>query len=147
MRSSNRGLLGLSAIGGIIGLTLVLAVGGWLFQQRRNLERVTAQRDQAIAQRDQAAVARDRAIAVAKENAATITRLQEEQELINQALNTLSSAREATRERTITREVIIRDQASVPANAAQTAPVISAIIEEVQAERLRRRGNGTQVNR
>jgi hypothetical protein len=135
----NRGILGLGAIGAIIGLTLVMAAGGWLYQQKRNLEKVTRERDQAIAQRDLTAGERDKAIAVAKENAVTITRLEEEKELVNTALNALSSARESSRASAGTREVIIRGQAAAPSSSARTAPVIGAVIEEVQVDRDRRR--------
>jgi len=132
----------LSLIGGIRGIAviaLLLALGGWAFTQKRHVEQAELARDQAIAQRDQAAVERDKAIAAAQVNDATIKRLEQEKKDINDALNTLASAKETNRENTVTREVIIQNQANVPANSAQAAPVLGSIIAEVQADRVRRR--------
>lgn len=131
-----------SLIGGIKGvgiILLVIALGGWAWTQKRNVEKAELARDQAIAQRDMAGIERDKAIAAAQINDATIKRLEQEKDDINKALNSLASAKETNRTNTVTREVIIQNQATVPANAAQTAPVLSAIIAEVQNDRVRRR--------
>jgi FtsZ-interacting cell division protein ZipA len=133
----------LNLIGGIKGIAVILlivAVGAWAFTQKRNVEKAELARDQAIAERDQAAVQRDKAIEAARVNEQTIARLEQEKELANFALNTLQQARDSNRTNTVTREVIIQNQASVPANAAQAAPVLGSIIEEIQADRNRRRG-------
>jgi len=133
----------LSLIGGIKGIAtiaLLLALGGWAFMQKRNVEQANLARDQAIAQRDQAAVERDKAIAAAQASAVTVKRLEQEKKDINDALNKLAAAKQQNAQNTVTREVIIQQQATVPANSAQAAPVIGAIISAVQDDRVRRRG-------
>jgi hypothetical protein len=65
--------------------------------------------------------------------------LEQEKKDANDALNTLALAKETNRTNTVTREIIIQNQASVPANSAQTAPVVKDIIEAVQRDRDRRR--------
>lgn len=133
----------LSLIGGIRGIVvilLIIAVGGWAFTQKRAVEKAELARDQAITQRDMAGIERDKAIAVARENEETIGRLEQEKADINLALNTLAAAKETNRTNTVTREVIIQNQAAVPANAAVSAPVLRSIITEVQNDRVRRRG-------
>ena len=104
------------------------------------MERAELARDQAIAQRDLAGVERDKAISAANASNETVLRLEQDKRDINLALNTLAAAQSANRENTVTREVIIQSQANVPANAAQAAPVLGAIIAEVQNDRVRRRG-------
>ena len=133
----------LSLIGGVKGLVviaLLLALGSWAAVQKINLNKAEAARDTAIAQRDEAAVARDKAIAAAKANEATITRLQQEKELTNQALNTLQAAKNTNKANTGARETIILSGAGLPANSAVAAPVLGAIVSEVQADRYSRRG-------
>ena len=130
-------------IGGFKGvaiIALIVALGGWIGVQKFNLSRAETARDQAIAERDMAAQQRDKAIAAAKVNEDTIKNLQQERDLANQALNSLQSARNTARTNTVNRETIIQSQAGVPANQAITAPVIGAIIADVQTDRLRRRG-------
>lgn len=136
------GIPGISSVGmtGIIAAIGIAAIGGWAWIQKRNVERAELARDQAIAQRDQAAVERDKAIEAARVNEQTIVSLQQEKELINQALNTLQTQREAIRTNTVTREVIIQRQATTAASTATTAPVIGDIIVAVQEDRIRRRG-------
>lgn len=129
----------IGGIKGIIGIALVIALGGWVWTQKQNVKEAYLARDQAIAQRDIVASERDKAIGAAQANDATIKRLEQEKEDINNALNTLALARETNRTNTVTREVIIQNQASVPANAARAAPVLGAIIKEVQNDRVRRR--------
>lgn len=129
----------IGGIKGIIGIALVIALGGWVWTQKQNVKEAYLARDQAIAQRDIVASERDKAIGAAQANDATIKRLEQEKEDINDALNTLALARETNRTNTVTREVIIQNQASVPANAARAAPVLGAIIKEVQNDRVRRR--------
>ena len=132
----------LSLIGGIKGIAVILlivAVGGWAFTQKRNVEKANLARDQAIVQRDMAGQERDKAIAAARTNAETVTRLEQEKSDINQALNSLAQAKESNRTNTVTREVIIQSGAAVPANAAKAAPILGAIITEVQNDRVRRR--------
>lgn len=130
-------------IGGFKGvaiIALIIALGGWIGVQKFNLSKAETARDQAIAERDMAATQRDKAIEAAKVNEKTIANLQQERDLANQALNTLQSARTTNRTNTVTREVIIQNQAGVPANQAIGAPVLGAIISEVQVDRQRRRG-------
>lgn len=132
----------LSFIGGIKGVAIIIllvALGGWAFTQKRNVEKAELARDQAIAQRDMAGIERDKAINAARVNADTITRLEQEKRDINEALNSLAQAKEKNATNTVTREVIIQNQASVPANSAQAAPVLGSIIDEVQKDRVRRR--------
>ena len=129
----------IGGIKGIIGIALVIALGGWVWTQKQNVKEAYLARDQAIAQRDIVASERDKAIGAAQANDATIKRLEQEKEDINNALNTLALARETNRTNTVTREVIIQNQATVPANAARAAPVLGAIIKEVQNDRVRRR--------
>ena len=129
-------------IGGFKGvaiIALIVALGGWIGVQKYNLSKAETARDQAIAERDMAATQRDKAIAAAKVNEETIARLQQERDNANQALNSLQSARNTNRSNTVTREVIIQNQAGVPANQAITAPVLGAIVAEAQADRNRRR--------
>ena len=129
-------------IGGIKGIAviaLVVAVSGWAWTQKRDVERAELARDQAIAQRDTAAAQRDKAIDAARANDETVKRLGQEKRDVNGALNALASAREGNRSNTVTREVIIQGQSGVPANSAQAAPVLGAIIDEVQTDRVRRR--------
>lgn len=148
MRAKQRGILGILGIPGIssVGITgivaavAIAAIGGWGWLQKRNVERAELARDQAIAQRDQAAVERDKAIEAARINEQTIANLQQEKELINQALNDLQAQRVAIQANTVTREVIIQRQATTSASAAVTAPVIGDIIVAVQEDRVRRRG-------
>ena len=129
----------IGGIKGIIGIALVIALGGWVWTQKQNVKEAYLARDQAIAQRDIVASERDKAIGAAQANDATIKRLEQEKEDINDALNNLALARETNRTNTVTREVIIQNQATVPANAARAAPVLGAIIKEVQNDRVRRR--------
>lgn len=129
----------LGGIKGIGMILLIIAIGGWAFTQKRNVTKAELARDQAIVQRDMAGIERDKAITAARTNAETVTRLEQEKKDINDALNKLALAKEANRTNTVTREVIIQNQASVPANAAQAAPVLGAIIDEVQRDRTRRR--------
>ena len=133
----------LSLIGGVKGIVIIallLGLGSYVALQKYNLGKAETARDAAIVQRDQAGVERDKAIAAAKVNEATISRLQQEKDLVNQALNSLQAARDTNRTNTVTREVIIQNQAAVPGNAAIAAPVLGSIIEELQADRNRRRG-------
>jgi hypothetical protein len=132
-----------SFIGGIKGIVVILivaALAGWIWNQKNNLEELKLQRDTAVAQRDIVVGERDKAIAAARENDITIRRLEAEREAVNSALNTLATAVANNRENTVTREVIIQNQASVPANAARAAPVLGAIVSAIQADRVRRRG-------
>jgi hypothetical protein len=138
------GLIG--GIKGVIIIALVLALGGWAASLKYNASKAIAERDAAIVQRDNAGIQRDKAIAAAKANEETITRLQQEKELTNQALNTLQTAKDTNRTNTVTREVIIQQQAAAPANAAIAAPVLGAIIEAVQSDRDRRRGIPRKTN-
>jgi len=131
------GLIG--GLKGIAVIALILLVGGWAFTQKRAVEKAELARDQAIVQRDMAGQQRDKAIAAAQLSDATITRLEQEKKDINDALNTLALAKETNRTNTVTREVIIQNQATVPANSAQAAPVLGSIIAEVQRDRVRRR--------
>lgn len=129
-------------IGGIKGIAIIIAfiaLGGYVWTQKQNVEKAELARDQAIAMRDQVAIQRDKAIGAAQANDLTIQRLEEEKKSINDALNTLAQAKETNRTNTVTREVIIQNQANVPANAAVVAPVLSSIITEVQNDRVRRR--------
>lgn len=132
-----------SFIGGIKGIVVILivaALAGWIWNQKNNLEELKLQRDTAVAQRDIVVGERDKAIAAARENDLTIKGLEAEREATNVALNTLANAVANNRENTVTREVIIQNQASVPANAARAAPVLGAIVSAIQADRVRRRG-------
>lgn len=132
-----------SFIGGIKGIVVILivaALAGWIWNQKNNLEELKLQRDTAVAQRDIVVGERDKAIAAARENDITIRGLEAEREAVNSALNTLATAVANNRENTVTREVIIQNQASVPANAARAAPVLGAIVSAIQADRVRRRG-------
>lgn len=133
----------LSLIGGIRGivfLALVLLLGGWAATLKHNADKAYAARDAAIVQRDNAAVQLERSIAAAKKNEETIARLTEEKELANEALNNLQAARVSNKTNTVTRQVVIRNQAAVPANSAVAAPVLGSIVDEVQKDRVRRRG-------
>lgn len=129
----------LGGIKGIALIVLVLAVGGWVWNQKNNLDKAILERDTAIAQRDMVAVERDKAIAAARTNAETIARLEEDKRNVNEALNNLARARETNAQNTVTREVIIQNQATVPANASRAAPVLGAIVSEIQTDRDRRR--------
>ena len=129
-------------IGGIKGIAIILlivALGGYVYVQKRNVEKAELARDQAIAQRDSVAVERDKAIAAAKTNADTIDRLQEEKADINTALNNLAAAQVVNRNTTVKRQTTINSQASVPANAAQVAPTVGDTIDDIQRARLARR--------
>lgn len=131
-----------SLIGGIKGIViilLVIALGGYVWTQKQNADEAIAARDVAIKQRDDVIVERDKAVLAAKTNAETVTRLEEEKRDINQALNSLAQARETNRGNTVTREVIIQNQATVPVNSRQASPVLVTIIEAVQNDRVRRR--------
>lgn len=133
----------LSLIGGIRGivfLALVLLLAGWAATLKHNADKAYAARDAAIVQRDNAAVQLERSIAAAKKNEETIARLTEEKELANEALNNLQAARVSNKTNTVTRQVVIRNQAAVPANSAVAAPVLGSIVDEVQKDRVRRRG-------
>lgn len=131
-----------SLIGGIKGIGIILLVivlGGYVWTQKRNADEAIAARDVAIQQRDSVVAERDKAIAAAKTSDETVKRLEQEKDDINQALNSLAQAKEINRGNTITREVIIQSQATVAANSAQAAPVLGAIVEAVQNDRVRRR--------
>ncbi len=130
-------------IGGIKGIAIILlivALGGWAYYQKTKLDDAIAAKDTAISQAQGIAAERDKAIAAARTNAETISRLEQDKADINLALNTLASAKESNRKNTVTREVIIQNQSTVPANAATVAPVIGTIINEIQLDRVRRRG-------
>lgn len=134
----------LSLIGGIKGIiviVLIFALGGYIFIQKRNVTAAETARDLAVEQRNSVALERDKAIIAAKENKDTIDRLEMEKEFANKAIIALQTAKETNRVNTITREIIIKNQASAPANAAQAAPVLGDIISEIQADRVRRRSN------
>jgi hypothetical protein len=131
------GLIG--GIKGVIIIALVLALGGWAASLKYNTSKAIAQRDAAIVQRDEAGVQRDKAISAAKANEETIAKLQQEKEFTNQALNDLQSAKNTNRSNTVTREVIIQNQAGLPANGALAAPILGAIVDAVQIDRERRR--------
>lgn len=133
----------LEIIGGIKGIIVIIvfvAVGAWAYTQKRNYDKAILERDTAISQRDTAGAERDKAILAAKTNADTIARLEQDKLDINFALNKLAEAKETSRKNTVTREVIIQNQATIPANAAVVAPVIGTIINEIQNDRVRRRG-------
>lgn len=129
-------------IGGIKGVALIaltIALAGWAWNMKRDVEQAELARDQAIAQRDAAGIQRDKAIAAAKTNDETVKRLEDEKRDINSALNALAEAREGNRSNTVTREIIIQEQSGVAANSAVAAPVLGTIIAEVQDDRVRRR--------
>ena len=129
-------------IGGIKGIAIILliaALGGYVYVQKRNVEKAELARDQAIAQRDSVVVERDKAIAAARTNADTIDRLQEEKADINTALNNLAAAQVANRNTTVKRQTTINSQAAVPANAAQVAPTVGDTIDDIQQSRAARR--------
>lgn len=133
----------LEIIGGIKGIIVIIVfvvVGAWAYTQKRNYDKAILERDAAISQRNTAGEERDKAILAAKTNADTIARLEQDKLDINFALNKLAEAKETSRKNTVTREVIIQNQATVPANAAIVAPVIGTIINEIQNDRVRRRG-------
>lgn len=132
----------LSLVGGIKGIVIILLVvvlGSYAYKLKHDVTVAETARDQAITQRDSAAVERDKAIAAAKTNADTIDQLQQDKADVNFALNTLASAKEKNRTNTVTREIVIQAAASDAANTAVAAPVLGAIITEVQADRDRRR--------
>jgi type II secretory pathway pseudopilin PulG len=140
-----RGIFGLSMIPMIIIGIVLAAAAGWLYNQNRKIKNAELARDQAIVQRDQTAVERDKAISVARENERTVLALQEEQKLINKALNDLAAAKTEIQERTVTREVVIQGQAGTASSTAVTAPVIAATISSVQDDRIRRRGGTPSI--
>lgn len=131
------GLLG--GIKGIGMILLIIAIGGWAFNLKHNVTKAELARDQAIVQRDMAGAQRDKAIAAAQVTAETNVRLEQEKADINTALNNLAKAKETNRTNTVTREVVIQNQSTVPANSARAAPVLVSIIKEVQGDRDRRR--------
>lgn len=131
-----------SLIGGFKGIAIILliaALGGYVYVQKRNVEKAELARDQAIAQRDSVVVERDKAIAAARTNAETIDRLQVEKDDINTALNNLAAAQVANRNTTVKRQNTINSQAAVPANAAQVAPTVGDTIDDIQQARAVRR--------
>ena len=130
-------------IGGIKGVAIIaalLAVGGWAFVQKNNVKKANLARDQAIVQRDAAGVERDKAIAVARVNAATIKQLETEKKLADDSLVALDGLYKASLKRTNTREIIIREQASNPANQVGLSPVLQATVNDILADRAARRG-------
>lgn len=132
-----------SLIGGLKGAAIIaaiIALCAWIGTQQVSLSRAQAARDTAIAQRDAAAGERDKAIETALKNETTIKELRDEKDLINTALNGLRAAQTTNRNNTVTREVVIQRESSLPANIAQAAPVLRTIISEVQVDRYRRRG-------
>ncbi|WP_407308405.1 hypothetical protein [Acinetobacter sp.] len=130
----------IGGIKGVIFLVLTVALGGWIFTQKQHIDQALLERDKAIAQRDIVVAERDKAIDAATTNDETISRLEDEKRDINFALNSLAAAKDNNRSNTVTREIIIQNQAAIAANAAQAAPVLSSIITEVQNDRTRRRG-------
>ncbi len=143
MRKQQLGLFGLSIIPMVVvGVALTAAVG-YFAVQRNHLAKANLARDQAIAERDKAAVARDIAIKAAQDNATTISNLQNDAALTNQALNTLAANQAQNRASAQSRAGIIQGQSGLPANRAVTAPVIAATISAIQVDRLARRSAGT----
>lgn len=135
----------LKLVGGIRGAILIgiILVLGGLFLWQRNAAQ-NAREDIETLKKEKVAVEveRDKAIEAARVNSETIDRLQQEKELINNALNTLAAAQNLNRTNAVTREVIIQREAALPANSAQAAPVLGTIITEIQTDRVRRRGQG-----
>jgi hypothetical protein len=128
----------IGGIKGVVAIVLIVALGGWIWNTKSNLEQAEAQRDTAIAQRDLVAAERDKAIEVARINQGTVDFLKQDKQDINAALNTLAQQRAENAQNTVTREVIIQSQAALPANSAITAPVIGDIISEIQIDKLTR---------
>lgn len=132
----------LSLIGGVKGIIIILivaALGLWAYNLKSTATKAVLERDQAITQRDAIATERDKAITAARTNAETVTKLEQEKSDVNLALNTLAAAQQVNGTNTVTREVVIQNQAAIPANSAIAAPVLSDIITEVQTDRVRRR--------
>jgi hypothetical protein len=132
----------LSLIGGVKGIIIILIVGAlglWAYNLKSTASKAVLERDQAITQRDAIATERDKAITAARTNAETVTKLEQEKSDTNLALNTLAAAQQVNSQNTITREVIIQNQSSVAANSAVAAPVLGAIVTEIQKDRVRRR--------
>lgn len=135
-------------IGGVKGaiiIALVVALGTWVAVKKhrmdKELETAIEERDKAVAAAAQTAAERDKAIEAARVNSETINRLNEEKALINQALNAYQQLQSQNRATASAREIIIQREAVVPANSAPAAPIIGTIISEIQADRVRRRGN------
>jgi len=133
----------LSLIGGVKGLfiiALVLALGTYIGVLHHKATVAETAQKVAEANAAQANADRDKAIKVAQDNAATIAALNQEKQNINDALNTLQSAKNQNASNNQTRQVIITQGASVPANQAIAAPIIGTMIHTVQADRFGRRG-------
>jgi hypothetical protein len=130
----------IGGVKGVIVLVLIAALGGWAWKQKHDVSVAEEARDTVVAQMKQAEKDRDAAIAVAKTNEDTINQLRDEKKAINDALNTLNTAKETARLTASARETLIQSQSSLPSSSAITAPVISSVIVEVQNDRARRRG-------
>ncbi len=146
MLHRQRGIFGLSMIPMVVVGLAVAGLGAWAYVQHGNVAKANLARDQAIAERDKAAVARDIAIKAAQDNATTISNLQNDAALTNQALNTLAANQAQNRASAQSRAGIIQGQSGLPANRAVTAPVIAATISAIQADRRARRSAGIQGN-
>lgn len=132
-----------SLIGGFRGLAIIFiiaALGGWLALQKHNVTKANAERDAAIVQRDEAGIQRDKAIETARINERAITALEEEKKLVNQALNTLHQNQVTSRAHSSERNILIQNQNGTSESRAITAPIISDIIQNIQDDRIIRRG-------
>jgi hypothetical protein len=129
----------LGGIKGIAIIVLVATLGVWAFKKNSDVKNLTLQRDTAISQRDAVAVERDKAVTANAESQRTIESLQYERDLANKALNTINDNRATNRQNTVTREVIIQNQASNSVNAGAAAPVFGPLIGSIQEDRVRRR--------
>lgn len=133
----------LSLIGGVKGLViiaLVLALGAYIGVLHHEKSVAQEATKTAQAQAAQANADRDKAIKVAQDDAATIANLQQEKQNVNDALNTLQTAKNNNAASASTRQTIITSGAGIAANKATTAPVIGNMIQAVQSDRAVRRG-------
>jgi len=133
----------LALIGGVKGLAilaLLIALGGYIAVLKHQATSAQNARDVAVAHATEIQGQLDKAIQANKDNEVVIANLNQEKQNINDALNTLQSAKDTNHANSQTRQVIITQGAGVPANAAQAAPVVGNMIQAVQSDRFMRRG-------
>jgi hypothetical protein len=124
----------------IAAAVLIAGVGAWGGWQYVKLQKSQAGIAQAVADRDHAVAQLDKAIAANKMNQETIDSLQQEKKDIETSLKNLEVARKRDATTIATLSGIIKEQAKNPENQVTLSPVLKAVVEQIQNNRMVRQG-------
>lgn len=130
----------LGGIKGIAAIALIVALGGYVWNQNSKISQAATDLKTVTAERDLAAEQRDKAVGVNVENQTAIKQLTQEKIDIQTSLNNLEAARKKDAVVIGQLSTAIKAQASNPANKVTLSPVLRDVVSGIQAERNRRQG-------